>query len=1397
MFNSAKKEKLVSYLQSGLSQFWKTLHKDNIEQLACNWLTEIQNKHNPLPLSKKSESKTSASESNMSGSSSLTKDLSETEILMHGFLLLSKRLENTEKRISDLRNRHRIFLKEMAQATLLRDQHNLILEFCSYLGGSKQGPDKHALKRWMDESAVSERWNSRVKDQEYYAAFLMRRMAAIFDLIAFAEHDFTLPELWQELTIESHLGHWIRYGFEVKVQLAAFHSISSILKIAHSDDSHLLSSELLRYTYRFALDSKQDPELQVEALQLLAVADINKAKSLIDKRLARDNDEQQIFFREAISEIICLHYLNKPDLINLTNELVNDPSPLVRQRVIQTLAISEDDHQIAHIVDILAHDPSDAVFCQLATQIPYLLHWSGMQAFYINGLNNKQSYLRLRALCTGLLGWLSTIGSKNSHLPSIISACEQALLALNQTHDSPKVQHLAMETREKIWAAGQPQLSKILTPILQHHGKNTYSTNTEQQVALSTDEGKRWLAANIGHQFSMQLHKKAVFKGDNLGFRFWRFIFELAHPATDKRQHHSHITGRLYKGKAFIPSATLAEVSQTTVPGEPLHHSQEGHWRPFLPLVDQFIAALDDIISSEPVVLHHVCGQTIIEPPKTVLGKVKARIKLTVRFSHYAKMRNVAFSSANPGQYIAAMRKLGFKIQQSHYPLLSDERRLTPATPAVARFFELALPLSVIQFYQDFQRYFVSVYQNTINHILVFSIAMVMLFWGSHIATSRRFKQARNQIPMTIGGWGTRGKSGTERLKAALVNALGLSTFSKTTGCEAMFLYATRYGDLKEMFLFRPYDKATIWEQTFVVRLAAKLKSDVLCWECMGLTPRYIDILQQQWMKDDFITITNCFPDHEDLQGPAGIDVPQVIAKFIAPRSKVWTSEENMLAYLQQEAAIKQANLTHVDWLDIATIPEDLLSRFPYEEHPANIALVAKMANEMQITRTMAIKEMADRVVPDIGVLQVFPRSQVHQRQMRFINGMSANERYGALANWQRLKYDDPDGQQKGQYLLVTVINNRADRVPRSKVFARLIAYDFSATRHFIVGNNLSGFHAFAMEAWRERMQSDFNNKMSGSEFNQQFQKTLQFLLIPDSEAQLLQRINQSGLALSSLAELQELHNAEKQHALKQHGSATVKNETHSSVENNQQDNNSLDFWLAQMQLYLDSNAGFLSDGDNGQIPAEHLQKAIAYLTRAFSEKIVLIDDFYITGEQLNQEIAMQLPQRINIDILGLQNIKGPGLDMVYCWQQWKIIHDLLALIASSYGDEIESYLTELAGMPHFSCLDMSAMIEFIDKTQNVEDLHSESAILHLNNIKNTLEQSNKEQNVQQPGSRYLKPLIEAVEEVLDIFDAVKRGRKAKRVLVDLANQRISLNKAALLLKEINKRQKGGWLLQK
>ncbi|MGB5199368.1 MAG: hypothetical protein WBR56_05660, partial [Sedimenticolaceae bacterium] len=575
------------------------------------------------------------------------------------------------------------------------------------------------------------------------------------------------------------------------------------------------------------------------------------------------------------------------------------------------------------------------------------------------------------------------------------------------------------------------------------------------------------LLAQQDFGFDLERYRRGVriSRGNHFGFRLWRFLHELRNPGTDKRQAFPHTIGRVYRGNLRAASPITSELAQTKVPGEPLFIASEEGWRPYLPLVDEMISVLDQPRSVGPLQLYTSEGVTEVAPPAALWRRVRARLALTFGFSHYAQLRNWQEDSAQPSEsYVAALQALGFSLNlrpHAEHPAIP-----TSVDPAVSRFFPAAFALPGLQTMEDIRDYFFSVYENSLPELALFIALMSALFFGRHVRASRRIRRTREGIPVSIGGWGTRGKSGTERLKAALFNALGHTVVSKTTGCEAMFLYGPASGTLREMFLFRPYDKATIWEQANVIDIADKLDVDVFLWECMGLTPAYVAILQQQWMRDDIATITNTYPDHEDLQGPAGINIPQVMTNFIPRDSTLITSEEQMLPILADDARVKNTEMHSVGWLEAGLITSDLLDRFPYAEHPFNIALVTRLADEIGVDADFAIKEMADRVVADLGVLKASPVATVRGRRLEFINGMSANERFGCLGNWQRMGFEGQDPYAEPGVCLSTVVNNRADRVPRSKVFASILVNDIGADHHFIIGTNLDGLMNYVREAW-------------------------------------------------------------------------------------------------------------------------------------------------------------------------------------------------------------------------------------------------------------------------------------------------------------------------------------------
>src|SRR6185369_4358688 len=206
------------------------------------------------------------------------------------------------------------------------------------------------------------------------------------------------------------------------------------------------------------------------------------------------------------------------------------------------------------------------------------------------------------------------------------------------------------------------------------------------------------------------------------------------------------------------------------------------------------------------------------------------------------------------------------------------------------------------------------------GHLAALTAAALGLFIVRQREARRRIESARAAIPLSLGGWGTRGKSGTERLKAALFQGLGCEVLAKTTGCEAMLIHALPGRRAHEIFIYRAYDKATIWEQQQLLELAARMGVDVFLWECMALRPEYVNVLEQHWMRDDACTLTNTHPDHENIQGPAGIDIPRAMVDFIPQDAHLLTAEENMLPVLQEAAGERSTAVAAAGYRDSALL---------------------------------------------------------------------------------------------------------------------------------------------------------------------------------------------------------------------------------------------------------------------------------------------------------------------------------------------------------------------------------------------------------------------------------------------------------------------------------------------
>lgn len=1262
--------------------------------------------------------------------------------------------------------------------------------------------------QWFDDAAISERFEKQISEQEKYIVFLLERLCDGTRLMLdHVEDDDELAHYWGIVALPTGLIPSLSYQPQASIRIAACKGLRRILQQLPATIKRPLPTDITQYVYRVCLDSDVHIWMRAEMMALIAVTRPTQYLEIFHRVLSTE-PKADVFLKGRMVETLLRFLPAKLSLAAALKGVHHESSDYVRQRFAECSKYLPADVVLRLGPRLMPLESSAQVKAQF---LLVLLHydWTPTQlnrlvADLVTLLKNHSDVFLIRTAFHVLPQFFCQFGSDAGCAQDSFEAVDEQLTWFNNHHQDTRVRRWAAECREAIFfytssaqISGQDQQRLQLLPLEE--------TMTLRLPDNKTDES--WLrqlsfigSKRFGFNVRLRGSKAKVWSGFRFHTRLWRIIHEWRTPATDKRQNHNHVKGRVFYGLHQFNSRIVAEQSITKVPGEPVYISQEAGERAYLPLVDQLISCLDQGWPTQPLQIFSSEGITEVLPPSSFLARLKARWHVQWQFAKLSRLRNwQEGDSFDATAYLKKVSQLGFKVKVRGYA--DSKGKPYPVDPRVQRFFPtLALPITLPSL-SDAYNYFYSVYQNTISQLLAFTTVFLGGFLANHIRQLVDLRRHRKKIPLVIGGWGTRGKSGTERLKAAVLNELGLSVLSKTTGCEAMFLYGNANRPMKEMFLFRPYDKATIWEQVFLTKFGGRLGVDVFLWECMGLTPRYIEILQSQWMRDDISTITNCYPDHEDIQGPAGIEIPIVMQKFISKNGDVFTSEESMLPVLQDAAYRKNASLTAVTWLQSGLITDDVLERFPYAEHPNNIALVSAMSERLGVRHDVAVKAMADRVIADLGVLKIYPKAAVQGRLLEFVNGMSANERLGALGNWERTGFDAHHLSDDPEIWTSIVVNNRADRVARSQVFAGMLVSDIHADRYYFIGDNLDGLQTYIQEAW-DRFVEQFTDSQHGDELEKKLTTLCQRFRIATEQQPIKNRI---AAALTKLKVPQQLVSdgvdklvecqSEEQvrdcfNGLKQALDAdTVRVSLVDSIAD----------MAVQMQLeYVHwqslKQAGSLNSSGS-------VAEVLDWIYSCFKQRWVVIENYYSTGNQTIQTLVDHSPPGLTTRVIGVQNIKGTGLDFVYRWQAWdKVYSQAVVLRESRSVTDVQAAARALATWQEYGVLDAEFMAETIAIARDRQVCQQESIQADLTIIEQQLnrqlKKADKAVNEGTIDSGWRYKTLSVLEDFLDSGDAIKRRKRAQAIYRAILDNVISMERATVELAELNKAQKGGWLIR-
>ena len=860
-----------------------------------------------------------------------------------------------------------------------------------------------------------------------------------------------------------------------------------------------------------------------------------------------------------------------------------------------------------------------------------------------------------------------------------------------------------------------------------------------------------------------------IFHGVRPGFSLWRLAHELSNPSPDKRQAFSHLTDRVPRGSLIAPSTRMAEVTKTRVPGQRVASPTGLYWGQELPLPSLLLAAA-----------RH--GQVQVGTPLTQMsiramggGPVGAGLKAQRHYVRLAKRREELLRSGASDareRYSEDTRAAGFKIGH-------DEERAPLSTPAGAPGAAGAGSVAAIAAIPDLQALLVEAARTDTNTVVQLGAVAggLLAAWGARTWIGyRQLAHWRRKVPLVIGGWGSRGKSGTERIKAALFHGMGYRVACKTTGCEAMMIASVPGVKPEEIFVYRPDDKATIWEQRDMLRLGAKLEAQVFLWECMALNPDFVSTLQHEWMRDDIATITNTYPDHEDIQGPTGHDVAEVIARFIPANAEVVTSEQHMTPVLRGKSREQNSKLHVCRAEEWELLADDLLERFPYAEHPRNIALVAQLAEQLEMPRDTAIKAMADHVVPDLGVLKEYGPITYRERRLSFVNGMSANDRAGFMSNWSRMALDEWGTESGLTHRALILVNNRADRPARSQVFVELLLQDVAADGICVVGSDVRAFarsykrglDALIRPALRKLAQGEHGRARLAEELARRLRRCA-----ADEEAAVA-----AVMRFAPEASVEGVRKTAQGLYVSQPGAFA---QARPAMTDEAPKKEALEQWLREVSwLWLLQSTW---DWD--------VEKAIDAFVDILQSRVQTVDDPSATDEQVLAIMLRSAPPGCSTRILGCSNIKGVGIAIVNRWQSIHGAVGRLAALPTADAAGVAEILEAFSGS--LGAVEAALVIEALEEQLRV----GRFGIVGLSAAAQALLQHAREseraalEESQESRSAGTARLRGWLDSHLDALHGIRRTRSASRLYEDLINRRVSMARASLVAQAIVRAQSG------
>jgi hypothetical protein len=460
---------------------------------------------------------------------------------------------------------------------------------------------------------------------------------------------------------------------------------------------------------------------------------------------------------------------------------------------------------------------------------------------------------------------------------------------------------------------------------------------------------------------------------------------------------------------------------------------------------------------------------------------------------------------------------------------------------------------------------------------------------------------------------------------------------------------------------------------------------------------------------------------------------------------------------------------------------------------------------------------------------------------LNFVNGCSANERAGFLNNWKRTGCVELAANADPERMIITVVNNRDDRVARSEVFSRILVNDVTVDAHVLIGTNLAGLAIFVDRALAnftaEQELVEPGGLGEGGEAHERARKRLRTLLarvrapvdgwwerlcghLRLGLASMGRRFDPESAAALGLREIVDRWRNEVTAGLDFDAARAdyARDRDMQALMQRVHDESAEDaslitkhevlapptwgdftahFELRVVKVIIAGRASawlerVLESRGPGQL-AELTSKLITGWTQMFRSQIIMVWNSGASGDQIIEACANSVPPGVEVTIMGTQNIKGTGLDFIYRWLS-------LDLVSINLGKL--DHPDEKVRLDVLRVLDSNSDNGFTDTGMLVARLPE---ITGGSPLEQTMRQAlyekahaiwkHKVEKLAASGAAAKGGRFHAwVEAWFDFIDGAMRYWKSRQLINDLIHFRISHNKMAVEMREIYARAKGGWL---